>query len=363
MKYWLNLYTYKTWQEFQNAGGNVTGFRSNRWRTVQRIKKGDILLCYMTGISRFFAVQEVIGDPFKDDSPIWEEVNFPSRVPVQIILDLEPGHAIPVKEMGEKLSIFRNLSSPHAWTGFFRGSPNEFEKNDAEVILSYLEQAYQRPYFREFDSKKLDRKVPTFESKSGTVSIPDSDDIDENKINRTETHEEIQWLLLMFGQEMGLDIWVAKNDRTKSFDGNLFAGLKNLRENLPVQFDAATNRTIELIDVLWLEGNRIVAAFEIEHTTSVYSGLLRMADLITMQPNIEIPLYIVAPEERFEKVQREINRPVFSKALKKPLPSICQYISYTSLKNKLQQAEQGGFLKYLRPNFLVEISEDVSIED
>ena len=49
--------------------------------------------------------------------------------------------------------------------------------------------------------------------------------------------------------------------------------------------------TIELIDVLWLQGNAIVAAFEVESTTSIYSGLLRMSDLVAMQPNLNIPLW------------------------------------------------------------------------
>lgn len=53
-------------------------------------------------------------------------------------------------------------------------------------------------------------------------------------------------------------------------------------------------------------------AFEIEHTTSIFSGLLRMADLLALQPNMNIRLHIVAPEERAEKVKIEIKRPVFS---------------------------------------------------
>jgi hypothetical protein len=44
-----------------------------------------------------------------------------------------------------------------------------------------------------------------------------------------------------------------------------------------------------------------VAAFEI---TSICSGLLRMADLVAMQPNLNIPLFLVAPEERREKCLR-----------------------------------------------------------
>jgi hypothetical protein len=85
---------------------------------------------------------------------------------------------------------------------------------------------------------------------------------------------------------------------------------------LPLQFDEATNRTIELIHVLWLKGNAIIAAFEIESTTSIYSGLLRIADLVAMQPNLSIPLYLVAPEDRREKVVWEINRPTFARSLR-----------------------------------------------
>jgi hypothetical protein len=67
--------------------------------------------------------------------------------------------------------------------------------------------------------------------------------------------------------------------------------LGSMLKALPLHFDEATNTTIELIDVLWLKGKTIVAAFEIESTTSIYSGLLRMSDLIAMQPNLNIPLF------------------------------------------------------------------------
>jgi hypothetical protein len=55
----------------------------------------------------------------------------------------------------------------------------------------------------------------------------------------------------------------------------------------------------------------VVAAFEVERTTSIYSGLLRMSDLATLSPNLNFPLYIVAPEGRMDKVRRELSRPTF----------------------------------------------------
>ena len=69
--------------------------------------------------------------------------------------------------------------------------------------------------------------------------------------------------------------------------------------------------------MLWLAENRIEAAFEIESTTSIFSGLLRMADLLAMQPNIEIPLFIVAPDKRRKAVLRAIRRPVLQTCLRR----------------------------------------------
>ena len=123
---------------------------------------------------------------------------------------------------------------------------------------------------------------------------------------------------------------------------------------MPRQFDDATNRTIELIDVLWLQGDAIIAAFEVEHTTAIYSGLLRMSDLVSMQPNIKIDLFMVAPDERREKVAYEINRPTFAR-LKPPLPKICRFIPYSELKKEIEQI--GGRIRYMKPEFISEIAE------
>jgi len=75
--YWLDLFTGQTWQEFLDAGGNVTGFRIKRWKTVQRIKKGDYFVCYLTGVSRFIGILEVTSDAYQDTSKIWEIDSFP----------------------------------------------------------------------------------------------------------------------------------------------------------------------------------------------------------------------------------------------------------------------------------------------
>ena len=113
-------------------------------------------------------------------------------------------------------------------------------------------------------------------------------------------------------------------------------------DRLPVQFNEATQRTIELIDVLWLRANAIVAAFEVECTTAVYSGLLRMSDLLALQPNLDIKLYLVTPDERRERVEAEILRPIF-KLREKPLAEVCGFLPFSKLMQKVEGALQLGF--------------------
>jgi hypothetical protein len=164
----------------------------------------------------------------------------------------------------------------------------------------------------------------------------------------------MQWLLLKLGSDIGLDVWVARNDRNRTYNGISFAQIPRLRKDLPRQFDEATNHTIELIDVLWLQGDAILAAFEVEHTTAIYSGLLRMADLIAMQPNIRINLYLVAPDDRREKVFTEVNRPTFAK-LKPPLAKLCKFISYSELKKGIKDV--GDNIRYMKPEFIDSVAE------
>jgi len=133
-------------------------------------------------------------------------------------------------------------------------------------------------------------------------------------------------------------------------------------DELPTQFNEATTRTIELIDVLWLSGNSIVAAFEVECTTSIYSGLLRMSDLLALQPNLDINLYLVAPDDRRDKVEQELLRPTFS-LREKPLAKIFGFLPFSVLCEKLDGIRKLGLSGSLKPTFLKTTAEFFGAEE
>jgi hypothetical protein len=186
------------------------------------------------------------------------------------------------------------------------------------------------------------------------VTVPGGSGLDrpdDEKSIRESFH--IQALLARIGEQMGFSIWLPKRDRSGVLK-EWSPSETFLLDLLPLNYDETTIRTIEQIDVIWLKRRAIVRAFEVEHTTAVYSGILRMADLLALQPNMDINLHIVAPSSRREKVFQEIQRPVFSlldrlrcrnaarsfpmitwkNSLKRNISAICRMLFLTSLAKK-----------------------------
>ncbi len=364
MSYWLDLFTGKTWQEFQAAGSKVTGFRQHNWKRAANIKPGDIFLCYLTGVKRWVGLLEVVGDRYKDDSPIFEDEVFPVRFPVKPLVLLTPQQGVPMEALEGKLSFYPAGAASNQWTGLVRSSPTRYDATDGGLIAAAIREAAAHPVERPVDTKKLARSPNLYKLRTKTgsveietvVSVPaveEDDNQEEPALSDGPTHTEIQWRLLDLGSQIGLKVWAPRSDRNKAWGGKRVGEVPNLLEYLPNQFDKVTNKTIENIDVLWLTGQTIVAAFEVEHTTSIYSGLLRMSDLITMQPNLDIRFYLAAPDARHEKFCDEVARATFA-SRKKPLHTMCRFLPYSKLCARLEEAK--NVLRYLRAEFLDEIA-------
>ena len=370
MNYWLDLFTGTTWDELLRDGVNVSGFSNRMRKTVARIQPGDILLCYLTGVMRWIGALEVVG-PSGDSRRVWKDAEFPARLAVKPLVALLPKHGVPVQELEGKVDFYSGAKDRGKFKGFIRMSPNQFKvARDGALILELLRKAEKQPVARPVDAKKLARK-PFFkaERKKGkqlvpaVVSVPESDEDEvqgagEGKPTAVPTtrHTEIQHALMELGADMGFDVWVAKNDRSRTWEGASLGRMSRVVDELPTQFNEATNRTIELVDVLWLKGNSIVAAFEVECTTAVYSGLLRMSDLLALQPNLEIDLFLVAPDERRDKVEQEIRRPTFS-LREKPLAEICGFLGFGNFTEKLNGIRKLGLASSLKPDFLAKAAQ------
>ncbi len=138
-------------------------------------------------------------------------------------------------------------------------------------------------------------------------------------------HAQTQWVLAKLGQKLCGRVWIARDDRSEIWENDKLGDFSvDVLPPLGGIGNPTAQQIVQYIDVLWLSGdNYIVSAFEVERTTSIYSGLLRMADLIALCPNLNINLYLIVPEARVEEVKKQLLRPAF-KALK--LHQKCRWI-------------------------------------
>lgn len=79
---------------------------------------------------------------------------------------------------------------------------------------------------------------------------------------------------------------------------------------MPIEY-SKIQYILQEIDIIWLKENRIFNLFEVEHTTPIYSGLLRFNDIYLTVSNID-KFGIVANNERKNKFIREVNKPTFT---------------------------------------------------
>lgn len=87
-----------------------------------------------------------------------------------------------------------------------------------------------------------------------------------------------------------------------------------------------------------------------------------MSDLLALQPNLEIKLYLVAPDERESKVEQEVLRPTFA-LREKPLAKLCGFLSFSRLMEKIDGIRKLALAKSLKPDFLDETATFLGDED
>jgi len=141
-------------------------------------------------------------------------------------------------------------------------------------------------------------------------------------------HSEMQYHLLRIGGALGYDVICAANDRSRCHEGKSL-GLMSLASFPGLSAPKDVRNTIRLIDVLWFEKDSatVAAAFEVEKSTSIYSGILRLMDLRQSFPDAESSLFIVIPNNREKEVLLQMCRPSLQSAA-----LTMHYILFSDLK-------------------------------
>ncbi|HEY3080274.1 MAG TPA: hypothetical protein VGM69_10240 [Chloroflexota bacterium] len=326
------------------------GSNSARFKTW---KVGDRLVFLVD--TALAAVAEIAGAPFESRKVIWDNGAYPHRIHLGFQHALLPDHRPPllgpardalIAEWGPRYGWgIRNQQAlaedaEERVVGAITARPN-----DLPAIQANLDQHRQDAKLKRAAAgvKKPLRAGPTSD---GSVAAPAQRPAQPPSAEDDRLHSQAQHALIELGKITGCSVWIAANDRSRVYKGkqlgqDCIAGLPNMG----LSQDAATR--IGLIDIIWLRQNAPLCAFEVEATTSIYSGLLRMSDLLAVVPAINIKLYLVVPDQRKQKAAAELGRPTFQKI---GLNDFCRIITIEALEALLSKVQ--GFKGHVQASIL-----------
>jgi hypothetical protein len=348
MTVWTCTFDYGTYADRQ-AG--LASWADKRRRLLNDLAPGDQLVPYIARIgwvgvwtTTSAARRDPDASAFGEDYPIVAEVTEDLTVP--------PEQAMRAADLPQPSLLRQDDGSGAPMPYLFQSSGTALPDEVGDELVRLLETWAAAPTERELTSTQTEyRAAERAATPAGIVSIPADETEDttvpgaggETRGTTVSDHTRAQQSLLNLGRVLGFTPWVTPDDQSKQVDedGTSLADLPGVTTDLPGQFNDATNRTIRHIDVMWLQRSRIEAAFEVENSTSIYSGILRMADLLALQPNIDIPLYLVVPEGRLDKALLELQRPVFV-TMQRPLPRSCRVLTYGALDELTELANRAG---------------------
>lgn len=349
----------------------LTCFKYGLWGSktarFRNWKIGDKLIFMVD--KKIAAIAEISSAPFVSDVEVWCNGSYPNRVELNFLIVLSVEKRIP--NLGEVRDAITR-----AWgVSYGHGILNQeiLPQDEAKVILSAINNQQNDIIRYKEDLEQLlieaENKREIEKSKRRRTGIIDENSKeDPQQISISEIavinsgkeeiytekegrdHSRAQMLLKILGIASGCSISIATNDRKTTYKGHLLG--ENCLDKLPnFGLNEESTAMISYIDIIWIRQNSPLCAFEVETTTSIYSGLLRMSDLISLVPSLKIKLFIVAPMERKEKVMKELRRATFQRS---GLSDYCKFIPLEELENLLDRVSD--LAGHINPSVIDEIA-------
>jgi len=355
MAHWTDIFTLETWAQAEATGFTVSGFPpptpgKGGYSTglFERVKAGDVLLCYCKKpAARWVGALRVKSATFESDEPVWGldesgKARFPWRYEVEPIVTLDPARGVPGQDVAAELPFLKRFKS---WGVYLQRSLNPIPDEDGEALLALLREPRspvpihvpaRRPGHPRTKPEADAPERTLLDAHAVTLELAPPLAGDEAPERESRVHTEIQGKLRDIGIFEGYDVWVA--DRGLEWeDGVLGDGCLT---DLPVVAPERTRVVMRSIDVIWFRrgAGHPIRFFEIENSTSVYSGLLRFNDVMIDFPIPEA--FIIGDGEKTQRrFEREISRRTFEQS---GLKDVTKFLLYDQVRQTWQRYQTVG---------------------
>jgi len=327
----------------------INGIWGSNTKKLSHWEAGDVLIVY---VKRMLAgVFTITGEPFYDETQVWPGDLYPYRIPIRLNKIIRPKDRYSISSRDTRKSLFDHHTRSYGVILVLAARP--LDDIPTKLLLDHIEASKTWQNFhpeRALEALRAQR-LSEYESIAEEIVQETS----ETSRRDLSPHTEMQFHLAALGRALQYDVWIPKSDQSLRYKGKPLSELSEA-DLPPLPFNEDVLRIIRNIDVIWLADGHPSQLFEVEHTTSIYSGLLRMSDLVTLIPSLNIGMFICASSDRKDRVVAEVNRPTFSHA-RIPLAQRCRFIPFDQLAEFMEAQKE--YLRHFSTSILEELSESL----
>jgi hypothetical protein len=143
--YWIVVGSIDNYRRTAERGFTIQGLKSRHRKKAERMKAGDKIIHYVTGIKAFGAISTIASPYFESHEIIWQSgdpkkaaEDYPFRVETTPDLVLDEADFVPAEGVARKMTYVSKWP-PENWTLAFQGNVHEIGRGDYELIRDALE--------------------------------------------------------------------------------------------------------------------------------------------------------------------------------------------------------------------------------
>lgn len=256
---------------------------------------------------------------------------------IRVYLRYSKIHSKGIAFYGLRQIDLNNLDGHDSYICFFtdQESPLFIPYSDFEVVIRQSPLASDGQYKAQiiYSSNTKELYLPkvghfNVDGFSGFDALSSVTAQESNSIALNLSHWQAQTLIGGIGVLKGYSVYIPPNN-VDLLDWGLVQPFQPIN-TLPVYVEKRTRFASE-IDVIWInhKHDAIAVAFEVEHSTPIYPGLLRFNDVLLTCPGAN-RFFIVSNESRRDLFVRQIQRPTFQRS---GLSEIASFLDYSNIFN------------------------------
>jgi hypothetical protein len=149
--YWIIVGSPENFARTAELGFTVQGIKSRHRKKAERMKPGDKIVYYLTGLKAFGGIATIESPYYEDHEPIWKSgdpkkaaEDYPFRVKISPDVILPAGEAVPAEGIARQMAYVAKWPAQN-WTLAFQGNVHEIGEGDYQLIRDAVKAACRAP--------------------------------------------------------------------------------------------------------------------------------------------------------------------------------------------------------------------------